>query len=408
MVSDPGTNDAVVRGMNSRLAPASSLERLHPESRLWGARGACLPQRFPDVTCKACENECPVGALSISVDGFRLSRLCHGCGRCTAVCPTHALSIGDDGFEVPDTIDAALSLECEKVPAALTDPGALRVRCTGALPVSRLLAFADKAAGHGLQIVDHGWCSECEAGGGDAHPAAARIEAANTLLNEMGVPHDDCIRMASRPLPIALCARSPENPGAGRTVDRRGFLRHLLGQSASAIRPDTAPETIGEPPRPNGRARILPAERVARIATLSRIGMRTRRSLPASLFQSARVSDSCCNHQVCANVCPVAALELRQTDTWSGIAFNAALCIGCGACERRCPEEALHIAAPAANGPGNGIFVLTRHDTQTCFDCGTSFVTREETAGDSPPICPACRKSQELGQSLFAGLFQRT
>lgn len=392
--------------MNSRLAPATRLQRLHPGARLWGAREACLPQRFPDVACAACVDECPVAALSIGAEGFRLSGDCHDCGRCTAACPTQALSIGNDGFEAPDAIDAALAVECERVPAELTATGTLRVRCTAALSVGRLLALAEKALGKGgVQIVDRGWCADCKAGGGTCHPAAARIETASGLLEQAGVPDIDRISVVARPLPIAL--RQDELPEA-RTpsaVDRRGFLRHLLGHSAAIVRPEDAPETIGDAQRPDGRARILPAERVSCIATLSRMTQATGQPLPASLFWSATVSARCCNHQVCTKVCPVDALQVQESEAWNGLAFNAALCIGCAACERSCPEGALHVAAPDPDRAGNGIFMLTSHRTQSCFDCGTTFVERGERPDDATPTCPACRKSQELGRSLFAGLF---
>ena len=452
--------------MRTAPQPVTHLARIAPHSRLWGTPSACLPRRFPSISCSRCSEECPTGALNIGEAGFELESRCVDCGRCAAACPTGALSLGqfrlDLQLDLPGQAETAIVVDCLKVPESLVPAHAVRVPCTGALATSQWLALVNAANGHRVRILDRGWCTTCSAGG-VARPAAPRVDQARALLHGIGdvssspLPASgeapafrDRIAFADAPLPQELRPDAIPQPGQQRAVSRRGFLRELIGQAARvADDANNITETIGEAPGTDGRARILPAERLAQLSELRRALVTIDETtggarLPATLFHTVSTSQSCCNHQVCATACPTAALRGWSDGASSGIELVVDLCTGCGACAQTCPEQALRVV-PAQTAPRpNQVTTVSHHVTSSCFDCGHPFVnrvsrqaihrhgsqgddgshdeckdTREpmreyvriepDAAGliDDEPVCPACMKSRELGRDLFAGLFSR-
>jgi len=130
--------------------------------------------------------------------------------------------------------------------------------------------------------------------------------------------------------------------------------------------------------------------------------LRRGRMLPAGLSPALWVSDDCRNHQVCAAVCPTAALRVYASDARAatGIALDAGRCIACGDCTRACPERALTLAAQREGSAQDGVTVLTRWNLRDCRDCGDGFA-------DPGPgvVCPTCRKTRALARTDFSRLF---
>ncbi len=414
--------------MSPDIAPITSFIPLSAQASLRAQPDACLTLRFRDLHCSECADICPTRTLTIADDGFSLGADCVECGRCVAVCPTGALS---SGFEPPDLAgegEAPVRVECFKVPEALCGDRTLRVPCTGALSTAQWLRLIRGAGPEGLTLVDRGWCLHCKAGG-DAHPATRQIDTATQLLREAGHRHGR-VEIEGATLPPGSMPAGIPFPNREPALGRRGFLRALVGHAARAIDPQAAPEQIGVCALPNGNRRILPTARLAVLACLRELSEVEAAAIPVSLFHDVSVDGDCCNHQVCARSCPTTALRVYEDGEVTGLRFDPVLCIGCGLCESGCPQQALSLSRAAAGSstehraPASPVQVttiqlerartsavqagtrpLTAHNRRHCFDCGSAFVP--VCADVDAERCPACVKSQELGQSLFADLFQR-
>lgn len=391
------------RDMKPELAPARNMIRLSPHARLRADPEACLTLRYPDLGCDECVRICPTTALSLGESTLVLSDACTDCGRCAAQCPTGALSPFVLDGDLPTDAPGGIRVECAKVPRDLSGANALQVSCTGALSVSQWLRLVRSAGTSETTLVDRGWCEGCESGG-QRHPAGRNIEEVNAILSEIGRPETQRIRVVDAPLPVTLRPRHVPDSGQARPIDRRGFLRRLAGDAAAAGHRFVAGESTAQPSLPNGRRRILPSARLATLASLRELtGIDT--PLPARLSHVVTVTDACHGHQVCARSCPTTALRNIEDEALAGLSFNPALCIGCGLCEKQCPEQAIRIERASTHALMAKPHLLVAHRRQRCLDCGTQFVPGRD-AHKEDDVCPACAKSRDLGRSLFADLFR--
>ncbi|TVQ86374.1 MAG: hypothetical protein EA400_13080 [Chromatiaceae bacterium] len=224
---------------------------LRADARLRLEAEACLPRRFPQVSCPHCAAACPTGALRMTRGGPVLGTGCVDCGQCVAPCPSGALHL--PGLGSPPSVAAigastSIAIDCWRVPsgaapgapgpgtasglppadsAAQHDrpgpaaaerpwslatlmqrvrgnlpatgadrqqthqgpPGHLqwRVPCLGALTPTWLLEIMVNAAGRPLLLQDRGLCADCPAGGA-RHPAVPALARCHHLLAAIGLP----------------------------------------------------------------------------------------------------------------------------------------------------------------------------------------------------------------------------
>jgi ferredoxin len=388
--------------MKTYLQAVASLTQIAEHARLWVSENACMSRRFPAIKCDACVQSCPVQVLRLGNEGFGLSGNCAECGRCAAACPSGALAL--DGFSLPSANDSGpIYIECQQLADSECHPGALQLPCLGGLKPSQLLAQLNDQ-GNTLHLIDRGWCQDCRCGGEALHPAAPQVAQAQQLLAELGLAAER-IRIEYQPLPTSKQHQHTPEPVLEQQLSRRGFMRHLVGQAASVTQTAPTPKTLGEPVATDGRARIVPLERLQTIAELQRLAGKEA-ALPARLFHQVSIqNERCQQHHICAATCPVTALRRVEDAQGVGIAFHPQLCTGCGECQRNCPEQA--IAVLAVDEPVQHMQPqrLNQRLLQRCFDCGYDFPAAQGEAQQDEPRCPACRKSQELGQVLFGGMF---
>lgn len=370
---------------------------------------ACLPARYPDFDCRGCLDACPAGVLSIEDGVMGLADGCLGCGRCVAGCPTGALAmpglaLPEAGFEGGQPVE----IECWKIPVDEIEAGAVRVPCLGALKASQMLDLRHEAGCRPIRIMDRGWCRGCEASGEEAHVAAPLVRTVNELLAAAGVPESDWVTLQAAPLSEKRRPHEiPDTSVVSRSLDRRAFLSGLGRQIAAAAQ-EVRTLDEGQAAIPvvlDRRSKVWPAERSARLAALSRLARRKGGALPPSLFPSIRVGPGCDNHGVCAALCPTGALQTYDAGTVNGLQFTAHLCIACGLCEAKCPEQALDFVPEGDGRVPDAVVNLTAFEVRECFDCGRSHAARDDDSSGADdaelPACPACRRSRGFARAAF-------
>ena len=394
---------ALSSAMATYLKSVESLRQLAASAPLWGSEPSCLAIRFPESGCRRCVEVCPVEVLQCDGERLSLRGECLGCGRCAALCPSWALVV--PGFSPPPAVaaGATLRLDCERVPP--TEEADLRLPCLGGVRSSQLLAWLAEEPERRVELLDRGWCGGCPAGGGAAdapHPAAPVLRQTQMLLREVGlVPERLALVAAPLPPPAYLAA----TPAEAAEVDRRGFMRQLLGrvtQGATQALAPSLPATIGEAPAVDGRARIAPLERLRQVAHLQRLAgeAATPRSL---LFFPEIDPQRCRHHRLCATICPVAALEQQEQVLRSRLLFHAQRCLGCQLCARGCPEQALQIRPAVGAELTLQPQALEEQPWRDCGYCGRPFLAgagRVES-DEQLPCCPNCARSQGFVQALF-------
>lgn len=337
-------------------------------------RNACVQLRSRYAECGHCEAICPAGTLTVRDQKMELGAECIGCGRCVAACPTGALQA--EGFSSTGLLDhkrqAPVLVECFKA----ATKAEVRVPCLGGLSVSRLLEIRIAAGEREVVVVDRGGCGECAAGAkSKEHPAAKSIARAQARLRDACLPERLLPRIES--MPGALPAAAPR-------LGRRRLFRGLAG----ALRQEEPRGPFVPAPAPD-RERVL--------AALGRLAGRYGGEISQKLFHRVEVAPSCTGHGVCAAGCPTGALRVDR-DEASGTAVlshSSDLCIGCGHCERVCPEKSAKLVFGGGRSSRRAVAQFTVGE---CSTCGAGISKRE---GGPPSICERCEKSRALARSAF-------
>ncbi len=384
------SNSATALRRVGEEAPVTQTPRVVGKRFSWSS-SKCM--RYLD--CRLCQDACPiVDCLHFSGDDIEINAVCLGCGRCAAVCPTHTLQMGDFAAIPSSAPTPTAYLDCRKVPPAASPEGAIRVACLGGISTSWILDLQAKNPETQIVLLDRGWCRDCSASRGEQCPAQAVLFEAQGLLGEAGLVTSQLPRMESRQLPPA--AMPVEIPAAfeEERFSRRSFFARAAHEAALALGRASAGVATSQPEPANAipsvHGRIIPAERLERARALATIARRHHRPMPPSCVPQIEITGDCCNHRVCASVCPTEALQKYESDDRSGVWFSPVLCVGCARCEQSCPEEALQFHRVGMRPFVIEHFVLTAHAMKVCATCEEEFVGKE---GD---LCPACSKNGTL------------
>ena len=368
---------------------------------------ACLTLRAPRyATCRACADVCPAQAIQVEESVIRLNDSCVRCGRCAAACPMGALGL--PGFSVPEVPRETLrplSIDCWKVPGKLAPEGTLRVPCLGGLSPGRILELVADAGPRMVELLDRGWCATCSAGSKIAHPAAACLEHARSLLEAAGSAVHRLPQMRSLLLPVDLMPVEIPPPVSETRMSRRSFFSALTAKATVAI-DQVRPLPGTELRRRRGfEKQPLPSrERQRVLFNLQRIAQSAWFTPPRGLFHRVSVSADCNNHQLCASICPTGALAVFEQGSRSELMFDTQLCIGCDACRAICPSGALGLLPNGYNADSEALpdhpIRLTSFGARSCAECGQNFTDK-----DDEELCPQCRKRNQLAGSAFQSLF---
>jgi ferredoxin len=249
-----------------------------------------------------------------------------------------------------------------------------------------------------LILLDRGFCGVCPASGtatSRAHPAEAVLAEVQALLHAIGLAPEHRPRRLERPLPIRRMNQDGSLPLMEARLSRRDFFTgrtpatETRSNATSEARHDVTPET----PTGYSRRRLLAAlERLARPET----------ALPARLFPRLTANADCADHRLCAGACPSGALQGVQDTEARGLRFAPDDCLACGVCIQLCPEQALTLNIPETEPetapPPREPRWISRHARRICPECDTEHTT-------DAPLCPACRRDQDLGREVWRTLF---
>ncbi|WFE75319.1 4Fe-4S dicluster domain-containing protein [Roseinatronobacter sp. S2] len=341
---------------------------------------ACLTIRRPDAACTACADICPAQAIRIDARAIELDHdRCTGCARCVVACPTGALMLS------VSLAKTAAPFECSRVAQSDRKSGAQVVPCLGGLSATQLL---ERMSRHGqVTLVDRGWCAGCPSGG-CAQPWGDAVQSVQADLADLG--HDAAgVQVIPAPTHSARARPAPQ-PRRPRqqAYSRRQLFRRL---TTPAPAPDLSRVTTNQPF--SGKVGTPALER-RRDALCALHGADT---LPAAIFPALDCT-GIPDMRFAASLCPTHALTLTETADADSLTFDAALCIGCGDCEK---ADGLHLLTQGA-GQYDGPVTLVRQIMADCPGCLRRFAPR---AAQSK--CDACHKDNDLAASAF-GLMRRS
>ncbi len=372
--------------------------------RLYAER--CVHDFDAFATCRACVDECPVGALQPD-DGIALdAAACIGCGACVHTCPVGAFEARDETQDV---------LRCA---ARVRDQGAIALLCAAHPPIDRGVRPVDAAivvegclaalgpsayaalAALGITQIDV-YLDACETC--PLAPACASIErtldkaraalrpwlAANQLATITDVSEP-----ASKPWAIYLAGEPP--------VERRRLLNPFSGSDANEILDALSVSAVEQ----SGPKR-LPAERLRLLLALDQLPPAGQMLCPAPLggqtFLRIGADDGCTACGACAKACPTGAIALEnddETQTFHLIHLPAA-CTGCDACLHLCDPDVLYsrgvpffsaLQSPEDETLASGHFMR-------CKRCKTRVV---EGALNEQGLCEICafRRANPFGSRI--------
>lgn len=369
---------------------------------------ACLVLRAPRyATCRACENSCPVKALRIGEQVIEVSDDCVRCGRCAAVCPMGALAHPGFAVAAPALENARpLTVDCWKVPAKLSVDGAVRVPCLGGLSAGRILEVVANAGDSVVELMDRGWCAKCSAGGTARHPAQAALAQARALLQATGMAEAQLPRPRLAPLPPHLMPTEIPAPVTETKLGRRVFFSMLSAKTAVVV-DKVMPLAQAQVRRRRGfeKSPVPSTERERLLLGTALIAKAGHAGQPRSLYCKVEVSADCCNHQLCASICPTGALAVFEQGSRTELMFDTQLCIGCQECKAICPSGALSVLPNGYADPNDVLpeypIRLTSFGEKTCQECTRVYTEKSNEEN----LCPQCQKRRNLASSAFQSLF---
>ncbi len=337
--------------------------------------GLCKRVRYRKSDCQRCVDICPENAISLD-PGPTVSDSCSACGLCVTTCPTEVFR--DDLYLEGHLLEQAksrlaagqeksLSIHCHR--AEDRDGNSLPLPCLGR--ISDYFIVGAALAGFDEVLFTIGACSQCRFKHGD-EVLGNSIRAARPLLEGLGLG-DFGIRVEEKEKRAVLVRRD---------IFSKIFQNAKLIQERVSDRPERR-GSRGHSPRRNLLRKLL-----SRRNWENSPGVRYQPELPwGEIWIDA---DKCSACGICANVCPVGAIQEQTDADHQLLFFNSASCHNCRLCQGACPENAidfeedLAVTAVTDNRPK----VVAEIALSSCVACGQSIPARGNA------LCPTCRKRQ--------------
>lgn len=325
----------------------------------------CVHALMETASCRSCADACPRGAWVIDDQMLGIDGdRCDGCDLCVPACPQGAVE-GRFSASLKKTDQGGVAFAaCEHAGVATGRDGMMP--CLHALGTADLLQL--RRDGAGLIVTSRGDCEGCDRG--SARRLDLRLREINRLLASRGLEplkHRDLDADAWVEAFRRICALSDTRP-----LDRRAFFR-------SAVK--------------------VPKERVEALIQDSihafvPPGMLLDDGGADSLFPFVPRIDpgNCVGCDACVRLCPQQAIRLHADES-DGLQFvsHAERCSGCRICTDVCSWGAVRVEPMA---PGKEIRVPLQE--LRCPACGADFHV-PAAAEESRSLCWVCRKANHHG-----------
>lgn len=328
-----------------------------------GAR--CVHAAIEQASCQACVDVCPKMAWHLDDTALELDEaLCDGCGLCVPACPRQAITLPLSFVRHSVAGNDALFSACRKVGMSQAHAmGKGHIACLHAISLPDLLRAYQ--SGERVWLLAHGDCTECLDGQGES--LFSRAEQLNIALRQRGRPPILLRKISMQAWSTLVDEHEPQEGQA-----RRGFFKALSLRPMGALLGNTSPTNPSEtrPPgeyMPEGDDAMLPW--VVNIAATQCVGC-----------------------HACARVCPEDAIHFEDETPAYRLRHRA--CTGCGLCIDICEVRAIEIRP--WDEPAQTTLPLVE---KRCERCGVSFHTPIER-DDSTVRCWVCARTKPA-QRLF-------
>lgn len=387
--------------MNLLQLALAAEELTHQNPGLQVEPARCVRSLNQHATCEICVTTCPTGAITLDGNHPTVDMdSCIKCGLCQHACPTGAFESSNHTYHllncitrIPDheIVDVMCAHHRQPDKAARDSDAIIQINgCLAGLAPSAYVGMVTTGVQQIRVRLDA--CADCPLRILQPHIEHTLTNAATIL---MAFDHPDRIQMVTEDAPH--WRQRPHHHAKNPPLSRRGFFSMLAPDTTSAaaeIAPQVEPPPTTEKHPPLERRRLLRA--------LGRLEARPpdpETRLNAAGFATFTVADGCTACEVCARVCPTAALQVEKTPPTFSVIFSTRLCTDCGLCVDLCEPGVLHRAQPplAAALQTDQAEALHTGSLQQCPRCKSWF------SGDgSSKFCPVCdfRRQNPLGAKL--------
>jgi len=362
----------------------------------------CLHSLYRFSDCKACNDICPVDAITPGKVPSLDSTKCQTCLACLPACPVGAFT-ADDGVAsllnaVTHLEGGALELLCERNSRAALGvseetTGILTRGCLAGLGTGTYLALA--AIGVERILVRTDACSDCE-WGTLSRQVEVQVNQAKQLLENWGkVENIACISGLDSPMERPLWKAT--NP----PLSRRDLFLLAARQGQIAIArsiEDGQPHSAHRP----GRDRL---RMVGAFTHLPVPGSTESFSLGELGFATLSNTEACTACGTCARACPTGAILFKKNENETAFTLSLSVrnCIGCGMCVGVCTSKTLRVdRSPSFKQVFGAEMVILREGGLTkCEQCGVIIAARPNIR-----LCQFCefRRAHPLGSVQMPGM----
>ena len=321
----------------------------------------CVHALVENASCSACADVCPKDAWIVNDESVALdTNQCDGCGLCVPVCTEGAIKHDYKLQFFTHEDQITAFVVCEYADTG-NDLG--RVPCIHSFGLSELLGIYRR--GVRKLLVSTADCEQCPRGGSEC--LTDRVSALNEMLLQRGkpkftldyVPPHECTDLIKQFLPLEQ-----------KKISRRNFFR-TGSRKLLQYKSDIYDLAKGEHLSPGNL-------------------LRREQDNDMSVFSPRLDAKLCIGCDACFRVCPHNALQIVDDNNEMYYQIEDDNCTACRLCTDICEEDAIRLEK-WYTGKQDKVLLLTMR----CKACGASYhVPNKSTSVNE--LCPICAKHNHV------------